>query len=128
MTADKKTLCWFRDQIIKNDPHVTELAVQFVCRDTEGQSYNRVRASLYLKLAAIFLRQSQHEELTQCILHRLLTDKFSVQFKDQLKFIIRTNPQWVREEVKKGLLSEKEYVRRYSAWLDSKLEAINNKY
>lgn len=79
-----------------------------------------------LKLAAVSLRQSQREELTQCILHRLLTGKFSEQFKDQLKFIIRTNPQWVRSEVKKGLLSEKEHVRRYCAWRDDKLDIINN--
>lgn len=125
---DKYKLTWLRDQLVNEDPHLIAIAVEIICLETQGLSHNRLRASMCLKLSSLTLKQSQWEDVLQCILNRLLTGNFSERFKDQLKFIIRTNPQWVRSEVKKGLLSEKEYVRRYSAWLDSKLEAINNKF
>lgn len=122
---DKYKLTWLRDQLVKNDPYLTALAVEFILMETKGLSHNRLRASMCLKLATVTLKQSQWENLLNCILHRLLTGNFSEQFKDQLKFIIRTNPQWVRVEIQKGLESEKDYIRRYACWLDKKLEAIN---
>ena len=121
----KYKLTWLRDQLLNDDLYLTALAVEFILMETKGLSHNRLRASMCLKLATVTLKQSQREDLLNCILHRLLTGNFSERFKDQLKFIIRTNPQWVRVEVKKGLESQKEYIRRYACWLDKKLEAIN---
>ena len=98
------------------DPTQVEACVQFVCAETRGLWHGRGRALMCRRLKHVALTPAQQQRLVDTICTRLLTGRFSEQFRDQLRLAVVLDAAAVRTCAQQALLSEKPHVQRLARW------------
>jgi hypothetical protein len=91
--------------------------VEFVVAETGGFWHGRARAMMCRRLKHCELSREQSTNLLECILDRLATGRFSEQFRDQLRLAISLDADRCFEVADQCRASQKEYVRRFAAWV-----------
>jgi hypothetical protein len=61
--------------------------------------------------------------MVDAIENRLIHGRFYEQFKDQLSMAIRFAPERMTEAAAVASESDKDYIRRYGAWIHHKLDS-----
>ena len=97
--------------------------VNFFLAESLGIWHGRARAKICRNLKNHHPDATLRLKLVEKIISRLKTGNFSEQFKDQLTMAIRFSPDKMLETAHRLRDSEKEYVRRYAAWV---CNAIDN--
>ncbi len=97
--------------------------VIFVLAESFGIWHGRARAKICRNLKHHPPDEMLRFKLVERIIWRLKTGNFSEQFKDQLKMAIRFSPNKMLETAHQLRDAEKEYVRRYAAYV---CRAIDN--
>lgn len=105
------------DSLLGAEPNAVETCVRFVCAETVGLWHGRGRAMMCRRLKHIQLDQDQKKRLTDCILHRLSTGRFSEQFRDQLRLALHLDVRGTFAAAKRALDGGKPHVQRYAQWV-----------
>lgn len=98
------------------EPVEVQYCVDFVLADTQGLWHGRARAKMCRRLKHCALGRTQRTALVECITTRLLSGRFSEQFKDQLKLALHLDAARTLAACHSGLDSAKPHVRRYAQW------------
>ena len=104
-----------------NDSDAIEEAIAFTVRESFGIWHGRARASICRNLRNKDISEADKDLLVECICNRLLSGNFSEQFKEQLTMAVRFRPDELLECALQALKSDKEYIRRYGAWVENKV-------
>ena len=91
-------------------------AVAFVTAESFGMWHNRARAKLCRYFKNHPPTESHCTSMVDAIERRLIDGRFYEQFKDQLSMAIRFAPDRMAVAAAVGSRSDKDYIRRYSAW------------
>src|SRR5688572_27392433 len=87
-SLDKADLHALADRILEGDTRAVEQCVAFIEAETLGPWHGRARAMMSRRLKHCRLGESQRERLIAAIMQRLVTGRFSEQFKDQLRLVL----------------------------------------
>ena len=118
---DKQDLDVLIAWVQRDDAHAISEAVAFTLAESRGIWHGRARAKICRNLKGRNIDPRLREALVQTICNRLVTGKFSQQFKDQLTMALRFRPAQMQQCAQEALESPKWYVRRYARWVLDKL-------
>lgn len=115
-SCTKRELMRLADRLLEADFLAIEWCVAFIEAESYGLWHGRARAKMSRRLKHVSLSKQQRSRLVQAILNRLVTGRFSEQFKDQLQLALQFNPKLSRTIALECQNSEKDYIRRYAEW------------
>jgi len=116
-TLTKSELHWLIEDVKRGDSDAATRAVEFVTAESFGLWHNRARANLCRYFKNHPPPDDQCRSMVDAIVSRLIEGRFYEQFKDQLSMAIRFSPDRLAEAATVASSSEKEYIRRYAAWV-----------
>jgi hypothetical protein len=114
------------DRLRTGDVSAIDDAVRFVCVESANQWHGRGRAMMCRRLKHLELSRKQSSQLVEAILERLVSGRFSEQFRDQLRLALHLDRRGTLVTARRGAKSEKAHVRRYSEWALAHDEAAND--
>ena len=114
---DKSDLRALADRLPKGDARAVEQCIAFIEAETFGPWHGRARAMMSRRLKHCRLDDNQRERVTRAILHRLVTGRFSEQFKDQLRLVLHLDASRAYAVARSCQGASPEHVRRYAAWI-----------
>ncbi|MCC9603788.1 hypothetical protein LOC67_24825 [Stieleria sp. JC731] len=98
-------------------------AVTFVAAESFGLWHNRARAKLCRYFKNHPPPDGQCRSMVDAIVNRLIEGRFYEQFKDQLSMAMRFAPDRMAETAAVASRSDKDYIRRYGAWVRHALDS-----
>lgn len=114
----KRDLLALADRLLADAPEAVEQCVAFIEAESFRLWHGRGRAKMARRLKHCRLDAGQRERLLQAILRRLVSGRFSEQFKDQLRLALYLDPARVFKVARSCCAdSAAEHVRRYADWL-----------
>ena len=99
------------------DPAAVGPCVDFVCTETRGYWHNRARAAICRCLKHVPLDPADAARLVSVVLARLRAGAIPQQFRDQLRLALLLDPEAARVAARDVATDEREYVRRFAAWV-----------
>jgi hypothetical protein len=99
------------------DADAVAQCILFIEAETLGLWHGRARAMMSRRLKHRRLTTEQRDRLLNAITRRLLSGRFSEQFKDQLRLALYLDADRVYQAAEQGLHQPAEHVRRYAAWI-----------
>lgn len=102
------------EQLKRGDAHAKESCIAFLLAESEGIWHGRARAKISRNLKHTTVQEKDREAIVDTVGKRLEHGKFSEQFGDQLNLAVHLDGEKMLEFARRGLRSEKDYVRRYS--------------
>lgn len=111
------------DGILTRDADAVHDAVSFVCVESINLWHGRGRAMMCRRLKHVDLSRNQSAQLVGAILERLVSGRFSEQFRDQLQLAIYLDPESALVTARRAAKSDKPYVRRLADWTIAHAEA-----
>jgi hypothetical protein len=117
----KQDLFALIERLKTGDQSAVGPAVEFTLGESRGVWHGRARAKICRNLKHLDIDERTKDRLVAVIVHRFETGNFSEQFKDQLTTAIRFRPSKLQQVATRLLGSEKDYVRRYAAWILNKI-------
>ncbi|QDT07757.1 hypothetical protein K227x_61850 [Rubripirellula lacrimiformis] len=111
------------NEVKLGDPDATSRATVFVASESFGLWHNRARAKLCRYFKNHPPTDGECKRMVDAIVNRLLDGRFSEQFKDQLSMAIRFDADRLADAAKTAACSDKDYVRRYAAWISNVLDS-----
>ncbi|HEX6289972.1 MAG TPA: hypothetical protein VFZ66_12320 [Herpetosiphonaceae bacterium] len=105
------------DWLLLQDPAAIERCVAFLEAETYGCWHGRARALIARRLKHCALSQEQQARAIDAILKRLVSGRFSEQFKDQLRLVLHLDAERAFAVARGCEQDSREYVRRYAAWI-----------
>jgi len=121
---DKLELADLADRLLNEDVIAIEWCVTFIESETFGVGHGRARARMARRLKHCPLSKHQRSRLLQVILDRLVSGRFSEQFKDQLRLALQLDSKRACAIAKELSGSAAEHVRRYAEWMLSREAAM----
>ena len=116
-SRSKYDLCALCDRLLANDPDAVEECVAFLEAETVRMWHGRARAVMARRLKHRPLSESQQERVARAVLGRLVRGRFSEGFKDQLRLVLRLDPERAFAVARGVPASTPEHARRYAAWV-----------
>jgi len=116
-SLDKGELIALCDRLLTDDSDAVEECVAFIEGETMGLWHGRARAMMARRLKHCRLSQSQRTRVVRTILDRLVSGRFSEQFKDQLRFVLHVAPERAFTVARSCQGTAAEHVRRYATWI-----------
>ena len=114
---DKGELIALCDRLLTDDSDAVEECIAFIEAETMGLWHGRARAMMARRLKHCRLSQPQRTRIVRAILDRLVSGRFSEQFKDQLRFVLQVAPERAFTVARDCQGAAAEHVRRYSTWI-----------
>jgi hypothetical protein len=111
---DLRVLC---DRLLTDDAAAVEECVEFLEAETVRMWHGRARAVMARRLKHRTLSGSQRERVARAVLGRLVRGRFSEGFKDQLRLVLRLDPERAFAAARGVLATAPEYIHRYAAWV-----------
>lgn len=112
--AELRALC---DRLLTDDSDAVEECIAFIEVETMGLWHGRARAMMARRLKHCRLSQLQRARVVHAILDRLVSGRFSEQFKDQLRFVLRIAPEKALAVARSCQGVAAEHIRRYATWI-----------
>ena len=122
-TLKKPELHLLIDDVKRGDKEAASRAVAFVVAESFGIWHNRARAKLCRYFKNHPPSDDQCRSMVDAIENRLIDGRFYEQFKDQLSMAIRFAFERIAEPAAVASSSEKDYIRRYGAWIRHALDS-----
>ena len=119
-SLDKRDLGALCDRLLTDDADAIEKCIAFMEAETKGIWHGRARAKMARRLKHRRLSPSQLARVVDAILGRLASGRFSEQFKDQLRFVLRVAPKKAFSAARGCQGAAAGHVRRYAAWILSR--------
>ena len=116
-SLDKGELIALCDRLRTDDPDSVEKCVAFLESETKGVWHGRARAMMARRLKHCRLSDLQRTRAMKAILGRLVSGRFSEQFKDQLRFVMSIAPAKAFAVARSCQAAAAEHVRRYATWM-----------
>jgi hypothetical protein len=116
-SLDKRELIALCDRLLTDDSDAVEECVAFIEVETMGLWHGRARAMMARRLKHCRLSQPQCTRAVGAILGRFASGRFSEQFKDQLRFVLRVAPERAFTIARSCQGSAAEHIRRYATWI-----------
>lgn len=116
-SLDKEELHALCDRLLPDDSDAVEDCVAFIEADTRGLWHGRARAMMARRLKHCRLLQSQRARVIRAILDRLVSGRFSEQFKDQLRLVLYLAPERAFSVARGCQGAAADHVRRYASWI-----------
>ena len=104
------------ERLKQGDEEGVRFCIDFFYGESEGIWHGRARAKIARNLKAGMLTEKDRIKIVDTVTRRLLTGKFSQQFKDQLNLSLRLSPEATLKAANEANSSPKSYVRRYARW------------
>lgn len=104
-------------RLVAGDPDAVGPCVDFLCTGTRGHWHNRARALISRRLAHVALDRDASARVVNAVLARLRAGEIPQQFRDQLRLALRLDPDAARAAAREAAADEREYVRRFAAWV-----------
>lgn len=114
---DKLQLHVLADRLLACDSVAVEECVCFIEGDSLGIWHGRARAMMSRRLKHCHLSRGQRSRLVRTILARLVSGRFSEQFKDQIRLALHLDRESVFRTAAACKESGPEHVRRYAKWI-----------
>jgi hypothetical protein len=111
---DLRALC---DRLLTDDPDAVEECVGFLEAETVRMWHGRARAVIARRLKHRTLSGSQRERVARAVLGRLVRGRFSEGFKDQLRLVLRLDPERTFAAARRVPANAPAHVHRYAAWV-----------
>lgn len=105
------------DGLCAGDDWSVERCVDFVVADTCGHWHGRARAMMCRRLKHRALGRTQRTRLVEAIAQRLLSGRFSEQFRDQLRLAMQLDGEAMAVTAHRAVSSPKDHVVRYAHWV-----------
>lgn len=105
------------DGLCLGDAWTVERCVDFVVADTGGHWHGRARAMMCRRLKHCALGRTQRTRLVEAIAQRLLSGRFSEQFRDQLRLAMLLDGDAMAATARRAQSSPKDHVVRYARWV-----------
>jgi uncharacterized protein YgbK (DUF1537 family) len=115
--AAKGELIALCDRLLTEDSDAVEECIAFIEAETMGVWHGRARAMMARRLKHCRLSQPQRTSAVRAILDRLVSGRFSEQFKDQLRFVLHVSPERAFAVARSCQGAATEHVRRYATWI-----------
>jgi hypothetical protein len=112
--CDLRALC---DRLLADDPEALEECVSFFEAETFGLWHGRARALMARRLKHRPLSASQLERVVRTVLGRLVQGRFSEGFRDQVRLVLRLDPERAFQAAHNCPGKAPEHARRYAAWV-----------
>ncbi len=109
-----RALC---DRLLTDDSNAVEECIAFIEAETMGLWHGRARAMMARRLKHCRLSLPQRTRVVRAILDRLVSGRFSEQFKDQLRFVLQVAPERAFAVARSCQGAAAEHVRRYATWI-----------
>ena len=116
-SLDKGELIALCDRLLADDSEAVEECVTFIEAETMGLWHGRARAMMARRLKHRRLSQPQRTRVVRAILDRLVSGRFSQQFKDQLRFVLHVAPERAFTVARSCQGAASEHIRRYATWI-----------
>ena len=116
-SLDKGELIALCDRLLTDDSDAVEECIAFIEAETMGLWHGRARAMMARRLKHCRLSQPQRTRVVRAILDRLVSGRFSEQFKDQLRFVLHVAPERAFTVARSCQGAAAEHVRRYATWI-----------
>ena len=116
-SLDKAELIALCDLLLTDDSEAVEECIAFIEAETMGLWHGRARAMMARRLKHCRLSQPQRTRVVRVILERLVSSRFSEQFKDQLRFVLHVAPERAFSVARSCQGASAEHVRRYATWI-----------
>ena len=116
-SLDKLALHALCDRLLADDSDAVEECIAFIETETIGRWHGRARAKMARRLKHCRLSQPQRTRVVRAILDRLVSGRFSEQFKDQLRFVLHVAPESAFTAARRCQAKAAEHVRRYANWV-----------
>ena len=116
-SLDKSDLHALADRLLKGDARAVEQCIAFIEAETFGPWHGRGRAMMSRRLKHCRISEGQRQRVMDAILHRLVTGRFSEQFKDQLRLVLHLDASRVYAVARGCQGAGPEHIRRYAAWI-----------
>ena len=114
---DKLELHALCDRLLAGDSDAIEECVAFIEAETMGVWHGRARAMMARRLKHCPLSQPQRRRVVRAILDRLVSGRFSEQFKDQLRFVLHVAPEKAFTVARSCQGAAADHIRRYATWI-----------
>jgi hypothetical protein len=115
---DKGDLYDLAGGLLSGDREAIDRSVEFILAETTGLWHGRARAMMCRRLKHCDITPQQRRQLVDCIIKRLVSGKFSEQFRDQLRLAIYLDPEQTVELAHRCLTStSKDHIRRFAQWV-----------
>jgi hypothetical protein len=111
---DLRALC---DRLLADDPAAVEECLAFLEAETFRVWHGRARAVMARRLKHHPLSAAQRERVARAVLGRFGRGQFSEGFKDQLRLVLRLDPERAFAAARAIPTTAPEHVRRYAAWI-----------
>lgn len=105
------------DRLLACDFGAVEECIAFLEAETSGNWHGRARAMMSRRLKHCHLSQQQGTRVVAAILQRLVSGRFSEQFKDQLRLALHVAPERTLTVARTCQGAAAEHVRRYATWI-----------
>ncbi len=112
--ADLRALA---DRLLKGDTGAVEQCIAFIEAETLGPWHGRARAMMSRRLKHCRISEGQRQRVMRAILHRLVTGRFSEQFKDQLRLVLDLDASRAFAAARSCQGAGPEHIRRYAVWI-----------
>lgn len=117
LALSKRELQALADQLATQEPVAVDHCIEFVLAETRGHWHGRARAMMCRRLKHVELGRTNRTRLVACILERLLSGRFSEQFKDQLRLALHLDRAQTLRCCRSAIASERAHVRKYAGWV-----------
>jgi HEAT repeat protein len=105
------------DRLLGDDSEAVEECIAFLEAETRRIWHGRARAMMARRLKHCRLSPPQSARVVRAILDRLVSGRFSEQFKDQLRLVLHIAPESAFTVARGCQGAETQHVRRYAAWI-----------
>ncbi len=122
---DKCSLFQMIEDMKRGDLAARDYCISFLIIETDGVWHGRARAKISRNLPANHVDTKTANQVVRAVGERLVSGRFSEQFKDQINLGLRLLPDLKLSFAKQGLISKKQYVRRYSNWTIERFGRMN---
>ena len=116
-STDKRELHALCDRLLAGDSDAVEECIAFIEAETMGLWHGRARAMMARRLKHCRLSQPQRTRVVRAILDRLVSGRFSEQFKDQLRFVLHAAPEQAFTVARRCQGAAAAHVRHYATWI-----------
>lgn len=113
----KAELYVLADGLCAGDAWSVERCVDLVVADTGGHWHGRARAMMCRRLKHCALGRTHRTRLVEAIAQRMLSGRFSEQFRDQLRLAMQLDGDAMAATARKALDCRMNHVVRYAQWV-----------
>lgn len=119
----KQALDRLIDRLADCHPKAVEESLSFFAAESRGHWHNRARAKIARRLKHCELDDIDRQRIVRVIERRLVEGRFSEQFKDQLRLMLRLDADAAARASASAQQHAAPYVRMYGAWLADRVAA-----